>query len=443
MPDAVARPGYDRSTLKSGIVHLGLGAFHRAHQAVFTEDAMMAAAGGDWGIVGVSLRHAATRDALAPQDNLYAVERLGEDVRVVGVLRSALVATETPEATLAAIALPQTHIVTLTVTEAGYCLDPDGALDIAHPDVVHDLGGVGPLRSAIGWLARGLAERRRHGAPLTVMSCDNLLHNGRRLEAAVTAFAERTDPVLATWLRDSVAFPCSMVDCIVPASDERHRARVAAALGLTDAASIQREVFAQWAIEDRFAGPRPAWERAGAEVVASVAGHEKLKLHVLNAAHSALAYLGLARGLEFVRQAIDAPDLADFVDAMVEKEIAPALPDLAVPDYWRGVRQRLANPMIDHRLAQIGRDGSVKLAQRVFPMLIANVRAGRPAGRLSAVVRAWLDVAGQGVVNDAKAATLVAWRRSGARLTDALDDPLLFPDEFRAEPAVRAAVLAA
>ena len=440
-PASVLRPPYDPTRLRTGIVHLGLGAFHRAHQAVFTEDAL-AAAGGDWGIVGVSLRHGDARDALAPQDLLYSVEFLGGPVRVVGVLREALVAPEAPAAVLAALASPATHIVTLTITEAGYCLTAEGELDVAHPAIRHDLTGAAAPTSAIGWLVRGLAERRRAGAgPVTILSCDNLIGNGARLHAAVLAFADRVDPTLAAWIAANASFPSSMVDCIVPASDARHRARVADALGLIDAASVQREAFAQWAIEDRFAGPRPAWERAGVEIVESVAGHERLKLHVLNATHSALAYLGLAHGLEFMREAIGDPDLAAFADAMIAEEIAPALPDLAVAPYWRGVRARLANPMLDHRLAQIGKDGAAKLAQRVFPILIANARAGRPTARLAVVVRAWLAAAGQGRVDDAQGERLADWFRAGAHLTEALDDPRLFPEPFRAEPAVRSAML--
>jgi len=439
-PADIVRPTYDRADLRAGIVHLGLGAFHRAHQAVFTEDAI-AVAGGDWGIAGVSLRHGAIRDALVPQDLLYAVEILGGPVRVIGALTAALVAPEAPAAVTAVLTSPATHIVTLTITEAGYALTAAGELDFSHPDIAHDLAADIP-RSAIGWLTHGLAERRRAGAgPVTVVACDNLIGNGARLEAAVSAFAQRLDPTLPAWIVANAAFPSSMVDCIVPAADAAHRARVAAALRLEDAASVQREAFAQWAIEDRFAGPRPAWERAGVEIVASVADHERLKLHVLNAAHSALAYLGLARGLEFMREAIGDADLAVFADAMIAEEVAPVLPDVAVAPYWRGVRARLANPRLDHRLCQIGEDGSAKLAQRIFPMLIANARAGRPCARLAEAVRAWLTAAGQGRVRDARSAVLTDWFRSGARPAEALDDPRLFPDAFRAEPRVRAAML--
>jgi fructuronate reductase len=441
LPAAISRPAYDRERLKPGILHLGPGAFHRAHQNVFTEDAM-AATGGDWGVIGVSLRSPALREALTPQDGLYAVETLGVGFRVVGVLQKVLFAPENPSEVLAAFAEPGVHIVTLTITEAGYALAPDGSLDFAHPDIVHDLAAHSVPASAIGWLVWGLAARRRAEAgPLTVISCDNLAGNGSRLAAAILAFAERMDPALARWIGQNAAFPSTMVDCIVPASDPAHSARVAAALGLEDAASVQREAFAAWAIEDRFAGPRPAWERAGAEIVSDVTGHERLKLHVLNAAHSALAYLGLARGLEYIRQAVTDPEMGAFADAMVAEEIAPALKGLDVAGYWAKTRARLANPALDHRLAQIAEDGSAKLAQRIFPILTANARAGRPATRLAAVIRAWLAAVAEGQAKDVQSADLFAWQVAGGELATALDDPALFPEPFRAEPAVRAAVL--
>ncbi len=443
LPAAVHRPAYDRDRLRPGILHIGPGAFHRAHQNVFTEDAM-AAAGGDWGVIGVSLRSPALRAALAPQDSLYAVETLGAGVRVVGVMKQVLFAPERPAEVLAAFADPRIHVVTLTTTEAGYSLSPEGTLDFAHPDIVRDLAAHTIPASAIGWLVWGLAARRRSEAgPLTVVSCDNLAGNGSKLAAAILAFAERMDPALARWIEQHAAFPSTMVDCIVPAADAAHRARVAAALGLEDAASVQREAFAAWAIEDRFAGPRPTWERAGAEIVSDVTGHERLKLHVLNGTHSALAYLGVARGLKFMRQAVTDPELGAFADAMVAEELAPTLSGLDVADYWAKTRARLANPALDHRLSQIAEDGSAKLAQRIYPILIANARAGRPTARLAAVIRAWLAAVAEGQAKDVQSADLFAWQVAGGELSTALDDPALFPEPFRAERLVRAAVLEA
>jgi fructuronate reductase len=442
VPAAVRRPRYDPARLGVGILHLGLGAFHRAHQAVYTEDAIEAD-GGDWGICAVSLRRPDSPRALAAQDGLYTVEIRGEQLehRIVGAIRRAATGPLEPRALLDAFASPATHVVTLTVTEKGYALGADGALDLADPDVAHDLRAPAEPRSTVGWLVAGLAERQaRGGGPVSILSCDNLSQNGRRLEAAVLAFARESRPGLEAWIADNAAFPSTMVDSITPASTPELRGRVEAALGLEDAACVQREAFVQWAIEDRFAGPRPAWEAGGAEFVSDVEPFERLKLHVLNAAHSALAYLGLPRGHALVREAVNDPELAGLVEAMVLGEIAPALPELPVEAYWRTVRRRFANPSIDHRLAQISDDGSRKLAQRILPILIANVRAGRPAGRLAQVVRGWLALGAQGRLNDPEAQRLADWGRAGADLDAALDDPRLFPDAFRAESALRRAM---
>ena len=393
---AVRGPRYPVESLRPGILHLGIGAFHRAHQAVYTEDAIEAM-GGDWGIVGVSMRQATVAETLTPQDCLYTVEQRDAEpeYRIIGCVRRALTLPLDPDAVTGILADRSTHIVTLTVTEKGYCLGADG-LDWNHPDIVHDLAHPDRPRSAIGALAAGLARRHRAGgAPLTVISCDNLSDNGPRLAAATIALAERRDPALARWIETSLAFPETMVDSIVPASDAASRARAEAALGLEDRASVQRERFAQWVIEDKFAGPRPAWDKAGVEIVGAVEPYRRLKLHVLNAGHSALAYLGLARGHEFVRQAIADPDLASFLDALIAEEVGPGLPDLPVADYWLTTRRRFANPAIDHRLDQIAQDGPFKLAQRVYPLMIANDRAGLPLARLAAIVRAWLAFAGK------------------------------------------------
>ncbi|MBW8709359.1 MAG: mannitol dehydrogenase family protein [Alphaproteobacteria bacterium] len=343
LPGAVRRPAFDPLRLKCGIVHLGLGAFHRAHQAVFTEGAIEKS-GGDWGIIGASLQHGDVPDALRPQDCLYAVESLGTaaGIRVIGVIRQALFAPRDSAALLQALAAPTTHVVTLTVSEKGYCLTAGGTLDLCHPDIMAELATPHAPRSAIGWLALALQARRKNGAgPLTVLSCDNLQSNGEKLAAAVTELAGRQDPGSRPWVAANTAFPLTLVDCIVPAPDAAHRARVAAALGVTDEASVAREDFAQWVIQDRAAGPLPAWGAAGVQIVPDVADYQRLKLHVLNAAHSALAYLGLPRGHIYVRQAIADPQLRAFLEEMMAREIAPALAPLDVAAYWRMVVARL------------------------------------------------------------------------------------------------------
>lgn len=423
LPPAVQRPDYDFQNLSIGVVHLGLGAFHRAHQAVYTEDALRTH-GGDWGILGASLRHADVPNALAAQQQLYTVETLGSvsSHRVVAAVRASLTATTQRAQLLSALSSSRTHIVTLTVTEKGYCLTMNGDLDLANSDIAHDLGAIREPSSAIGWLAAALEERyQSHRRPLTIISCDNLQSNGTKLSHAMTTFVERSRPEMLQWMRDNVTFPQTVVDCIVPAATDESRARVAEALGVEDSACVQREPYSQWVIENRFAGPRPAWEHGGALIVADVVDYGRLKLHVLNTCHSALAYLGLPRGYTFVREAMADPALAQFLEALVSTEIGPALAPLAVIDYWQTVRTRFANPRIDHRLSQIAQDGALKLGERVFPLMISNAKTGAPLRGLARIVRGWLDL-------------------TAADLDAALEDPTLLPPAIRTNSALRAAI---
>jgi fructuronate reductase len=447
LPQTVRRPAFDPAGLQCGIVHLGIGAFHRAHQAVFTEDAIEKQGGtkkNHWGIVGASLQRPDVPDALSRQDCLYTVESLGAagSCRVMGVIRQALFAPRDRSQLLGALAAPTTHAVTLTLSEKGYCLTTDGALDFSHPDIMADLAEPQFPRSAIGWLALALEQRRKEQTgPLTILSCDNLQSNGEKLAKAVTAFGARAWPSLPQWIAGNTAFPLTLVDCIVPASDPAHRARVRNVLGVEDLASVQREDFAQWVIQDHFAGPLPAWGAAGAEIVPDITGYQRLKLHVLNTAHSALAYLGLPRRHIYVRQAIADPELLQFLDGMMAQEIAPALAPLDVAGYWRAVKARFANPMIDHRLAQIAEDGSLKLPQRLFPMLETNVQTGSEVTRMAAVVQAWLQLMATNPSSDPANAWLAGWTRAGADKAAALDNPALFPALFRNDARLRAAIL--
>jgi fructuronate reductase len=394
LPVAVARPAYDRSKVTPGIVHLGIGAFHRAHQAVMT-DAVLA---GDtsWGIVTASLRSPDTRDALAPQDGLYTVATLapgGEQRRVIGAILDIMVAPEDPERLIAAMADPRIRIVSLTVTEKGYCHDPaTGALNEAHPDVVHDLAHPATPRSAPGFLLAAIARRRQNGvAPFTVLCCDNLPSNGHTVHRVLARLAELMDPALGNYVRDNVACPSTMVDRIVPATTDADRTRVSEALGVADAWPVMAEPFIQWVIEDDFPQGRPRWELAGAEFVRDVAPFELMKLRLLNGAHSSLAYLGLAMGHEFVFQASADARLARFLTGLWA-EARPPLPppegtDLAF--YCGRLLERFRNPAIRHRLAQIAMDGSQKLPQRLLGTARDNLAAGRPVRHVARAVAAF------------------------------------------------------
>jgi fructuronate reductase len=445
LPDGVRRPTYDPAAVGVGIVHLGIGAFHRAHQAVFTDD-VLCGTGGNWGIAGVSMRHAAVADSLTRQDNLYTVEILSAqpDYRVVAAVRRALVAPSQRAELTGLLASAQTHIVTLTITEKGYCLGVDGELDFANGAIVHDLAHCREPLSAIGWLAHGLLARyHSHRRPMTIISCDNLKSNGRKLQRAVTAYVERIAPHMLGWLHEAVTFPQTVVDCIVPAATSASIARVGHVLGFTDDACVQREPFSQWVMENRFAGPRPAWESAGAILVDEVEGYGKLKLHVLNCCHSALAYLGLPRGHTYVHEAIADPVLGRFLENLVQAEIMPALEPLSVEAYWRSVSTRFANPAMNHRLAQIAEDGSLKMAERVFPLLIANGRSGAPVESLARVVRCWLALVASQPVKDPQQEMLASWARDGARLDQVVNEPTLFPAEIRGNPRLCDAILLA
>ncbi|MDE2197985.1 MAG: mannitol dehydrogenase family protein [Rhodospirillales bacterium] len=393
----VRRPQYDRTKLRPRIVHLGLGAFFRAHGALYTDD-VLGARGGDWGIIGVSLRHPDQRDRLAPQDGLYTTLQqspAGIEARVVGSLLGVLVASEDPAAVVARLASPQTALVSLTVTEKGYCHQPaTGRLDADHPDIRHDLAHPDAPRSAIGFLVAGLARRRADGvAPFTVLCCDNLPRNGALLAGLVQDFAACRDGGLAEWIAGHVAFPATMVDRIVPATTPADIAAAAQATGLHDAAPVVHEPFAQWVIGETF-GPlgRPAWDVAGAQFVADVAPFEHAKLRLLNAAHSALAWLGLLAGHASVAQAIADPDLDRFTASLWREitAVLPPPPGMVLGDYTAALRTRFANPAIHHRLAQIAMDSSQKLPQRLLSTIGERLRQDLPIPCLALAVAGWI-----------------------------------------------------
>ncbi|QYE33882.1 mannitol dehydrogenase family protein [Polymorphobacter sp. PAMC 29334] len=417
LPADVQRPAYDRDAQESGIVHLGIGAFHRAHQAVYTDDAMDAG-DRDWAITGVSLRSPEMRDALAPQDGLYTVTERdggGDITRLIGAVRRVLVAAEDPGAVVAAIAAPATRIVSLTVTEKGYWRASDGSLDPALPD----LAGGKPI-SIFGFLADGLARRRDAGAGgLTLISCDNLAGNGRQLERLLQTVLTARDPALAEWVAENCTCPSTMVDRIVPAPTEADRTAIAARLGVRDEAAVIAEPFRQWIIADRFAGDRPRWEAGGAEFVTDVAPYEIAKLRMLNGAHSALAYLGLARGHVFVHEAVADPAIATLVERLMRDEAAGSFvpaPGQDLGRYATALMARFANPALNHRLAQIAMDGSQKIPQRWLETLAARRAAGGECPSILRALAAWVDyVRGEGhTVDDPDAGALAAcWQSAG------------------------------
>jgi fructuronate reductase len=400
LPSSI-RPHYDPAALHAGIVHIGTGAFHRAHQAVYTEEAL-AAEYGDWGIIGASLRQAGVRETLRAQDGLYGVltkSAAGSSVRVVGCIRDVIHAPSDPQRLPALIASPQIRLVSLTVTEKGYGLDPaTHSLDFSRQDIAQDLRAPHLPASTIGTLFAGLHARRlAHGRPLTVLCCDNLQHNGKLLKRLVLAYAEQVDAATARWIQAHVAFPDTMVDRIVPATTPATLDEVEERLGLRDDAAVWGEPFMQWVIEDAFAAERPRWEAGGAQLVADVKPYEDMKLRLLNSSNSLLAYLGYLGGCDYVYQAIALPRFARLVRRFMQEEAAPTLsmpPDQDLAAYQERLIERFGNTALPHRCHQIAMDGSQKLPPRFLAIVRDNLAAGRPV-RLSALaVAAWMRYVG-------------------------------------------------
>jgi fructuronate reductase len=396
------RPAYDRSALRPGLLHLGVGAFARAHLCNFTEDVLDGEA-GPWGIVGASLKRPDQRDRLAPQDFLYtAIERdgAGDRARILGCLVDVLVAPEDPARLLRAMADPAIRIVSLTITEKGYDHDPaTGRLDAAHPEIRHDLDQPGRPVSAVGFLVEALRLRRDAGAaPFTVLCCDNLPANGRVVSQLVLDMAALRDDALAAWIERHGAFPSTMVDGIVPAATDDDRALASRLTGLDDAAPVVHEPFRQLVMEDRFVdGVRPPWERAGVEIAGDVVPYEHMKLRLLNGAHSALAYLGYLAGHETIVDTMRDPVFVGYVDRLWREEIIPEVappPGVDLAAHVGRLRQRFSNPAIRHRTWQIAMDGSQKLPQRLLRTVRERLRDGRPIDRLALAVAAWIRYVG-------------------------------------------------
>lgn len=398
LPSAVRRPAYQREGQACGIVHFGIGAFHRAHQAFYTDDALNRGE-RDWMITGISLRSAGVADQLNPQDGLYLVNVRSastDELRLIGSVAKVIVAAKSPEAVVAAIAASSTHILSFTVTEKGYCRAADGTLDWHGAD----------RGSIYTFLREGLAARKAAGlSGVTLLSCDNLSDNGRQLESLLLEYLGQADPSLMRWVSETCTFPCSMVDRIVPATTADSLNQTEEAIGLSDKGLVLTESFTQWVIEDQFAGPRPQWEKSGVQFVSDVASWEKAKLRMLNGAHSALAYMGLMQGYTYVHEAIENESLCSLVRSLMLDEAAPTLPairNFKPTDYAAALIDRFRNPAIKHRLEQIAMDGSQKIPQRWLETLSERQSRGFTSPVTIAALAAWVQhlSGGYGVVDD-------------------------------------------
>lgn len=394
-------PNYSPSAHKAGILHLGVGAFHRAHQAAYT-DAALAASGGDWRIVGVSLRSTEIADTLNAQDGLFTlVERgtQGAKANIIGSIESVLAAARDVNAVLAEFTKPNIKLVTLTVTEKAYGIDrAANDIDEAHPAVAADLKAAHAPTGVLGLLTEGLRLRRvalGEKAALTVLCCDNLPENGQLLRAGVLGFARRVDADLAQWIEKTITFPSSMVDRITPAATDETFAIANELTGLTDAAAIETEPFVQWVIEDNFAAGHPDWATGGALFVKDVEPYENMKLRMLNGAHSLLAYAGHLSGHIYVRDTMQDTALKALVDLHMQAAAATLGPLEGIDlDHYRAeLIDRFINPEIAHQTYQIAMDGTQKLQQRIFTPAISAVDAGQSIETFAFATAAWMRYA--------------------------------------------------
>jgi mannitol 2-dehydrogenase len=395
---AIAVPTYDRSSLTSGIVHVGVGGFHRAHQAVYFDDLASKGVSSSWGVTGVGLRSPEMKTALAAQDCLYSVvERSAEAerVRVIGSLIRCLYAPEESERVAAALADERTRVVTLTITGDGYCLRPGSSQFDEQSDAVRaDVQSSGPFRTAWAYLAAALADRRRRGVPpFTVMSCDNVPDNGRAARTALVSFAALRDPALAAWIEANVAFPSSMVDRITPKTTPDDRNLLERTFGVLDRWPVITEPFSQWVIEDAFCNERPPLEEVGVEFVEDVAAHKLVKSRLLNGTHCALGYLGLLAGYGTAYEAMQNPLIHRYVYTLMSEEVAPLLPHVPgfdLDEYRAIVMRRLMNPRISDQLSRLAARGSTKMPMYLLPSISEARTRSQPHALLTLAAAAWL-----------------------------------------------------
>ncbi|PLK70299.1 mannitol dehydrogenase family protein [Rhizobium sp. TH135] len=440
LPDTVRQPQFDRTKLKPGIVHIGIGAFHRAHQAVFTQRALEAEF-GPWGIIAVNLRSLEPVEALANQDGLYSVttrSEAGDQSEVIGATVDWICAASDRARVLSALADPAIRVVTITVSEKAYGLDPaTGGLDQEHQAVAADLRRPDAPVGVLGFLVEGLALRRAAGlAPFTVLCCDNLPSNGKVVRRLVMEMAQLRDPALADWIADKGRFPCSMVDRIVPAATDTTRLRAERLLGAKDALAIDTEPFLQWVIEDDFVSGRPAWEAGGAIFAGNVEPYEKMKLRLLNGTHTLLAHLGILGDLDYIRDVMAVPDLAAKARLHMEEVVSTLdpVPGIDLAAYIDDLLARFSNPTIDHRNLQIALDTTQKLPQRLLAPTVDMLAKGETAAATAYAVGVWMaSVKKRGDCGDPRRSDVLA----AAASIDAADPsasffaiPGLFPPEL-------------
>ncbi|MFI6602961.1 mannitol dehydrogenase family protein [Nonomuraea sp. NPDC050536] len=447
LPEGVAVPSYDRSRLTVGIVHFGVGGFHRSHQAMYLDRLMNEGKAHDWAICGVGVLpgDARMRDALAAQDGLYTLVVKHPDgtreARVIGSIAEYLFAPDDPEAVIEKMADPAVRIVSLTVTEGGYNIHPvTGAFDAESPAIQADLTPGAVPATAFGLVTEALRRRRDRGiTPFTVMSCDNIQGNGHVARRTFSAFARLVDPDLGDWVENTVAFPNSMVDRITPVTTEEDRGALAEQFGIRDARPVTCEPFTQWVLEERFPGGRPPFEEAGVQLVADVEPYELMKLRLLNASHQALCYFGYLSGYRYVHEAATDPALAQLLRDYMDLEATPTLrpvPGVDLEAYKRTLIERFANPEIRDTLARLCAESSDRIPKWLLPVVREQLPRGGPVTRAAAVVASWAryaegaDEAGEPitVVDRLKDQLMATARTQRRRPTAFIENRELFGD---------------
>lgn len=398
LPARVARPKYDRSSLRGGIVHFGVGNFHRAHQAVYLDDLFNRGHGHDWALVGAGVfeNERAGRERLAAQDWLTTVVEQDEghmEARVTGAMID-FVPPADSAAIIERLADPCIRIVSLTITEGGYFIDPaSGHFDPTHPDILADAGNMSAPRTVFGIMLAGLLRRRADGiVPFTVMSCDNIPHNGRVTAEGIVGLARLVDQDIAAWVGDNVAFPNSMVDRITPATSDRERRIVAEEFGVGDSWPVFCEPFRQWVLEDHFPAGRPPLEEVGVQFVQDVSPWELMKIRILNGGHAVIAYPAGLMDIHFVHEAMEEPLVRGFLEKVEREEIIPTVPpvpDSSLQDYYRLIERRFSNPKIGDTVRRLCLDGSNRQPKFIIPTIADRLRAGKGIAGLALESALW------------------------------------------------------
>lgn len=400
LPGHVIKPTYDRAASSAGILHFGVGGFHRAHQAIYTEMLLNQGKAQTWRICGAGVREAdrGMRDALAAQDYLYTLYELGDsddtEIQVVGVINNFLVAQDDRTTLLATLASPDIRIVSLTVTEGGYYTDDStGQFKSDHPEILHDLENPSAPGTVFGLITEALARRRDAGiAPFTVMSCDNVPHNGDVVRKALLCFAALRDSDLHDWISEQVTFPNAMVDRITPMTSNAHKQQLTDETGIEDAWPVVAEPFLQWVVEDKFCNGRPEWETVGVQFTADVTPYEEMKIGLLNGSHLAMTYLGTLLGYEFAHETMEDDLLRTYVRQYMDLDVTPLLadvPGINLTDYKDTLIERFSNRAICDQLTRICSDGAAKFPKFVLTTLRGQIKAGVSLDRTALIIAAW------------------------------------------------------